>query len=433
MAGSASAWAASSDPARRPRLESGRARAIDSSPIREARLDSRAAPRALLACLVLVGCALLRPDRAPPLRLAFPSGRAHPAPEVESSRLLVAHGGYLDWCAGSNQIAFARQHSPALSEIHVSGADGAGERCLTCDQPDLPQPPQGRERTNIGAGYRSAPAWHPSCEFLVFQLGSPEFGGGAFERPPFGIHNDLWLIRADGSRAERLIALGRFEGVMSAFFSAEGERLVWSQREPAQRPDAELVSGRASKREEPFQGWTIVTAELRVPAEGPAQLENRRELFRGESGVKRPSALVGQTLWFAHTRGFQRFVDEIWRFDLADGSRENLSRSPRTWEEQALPSPWGSLLGYRSSLPYGWRMGPHRPNTMRLELWVQDAEGQRTQLTSKNRTGDNSLRVLVQDFAWGPTGREIAIYTANFGRDREPRHEIEILRLNHAF
>ncbi len=391
------------------------------------------AGRALWLCAAFAGCALLRPDAVPPAPIAFPSAAEHPEPEVESTRVVAPKGGYLDWCAGSNQIAFSRQETPARAEVYLIGADGTGERCLTCDHPELPQPPQGLDHANLGAGYRSTPAWHPSCEFLVFQLGNTEFRGSPFERPPFGIHNDLWLITADGRHAERLLALGTFEGVMSAFFSAEGERLVWSQRRST--GSLELERARATKRkvEDPFQGWTIVTADFRRPPEGPALLENRKELLRDEPGVKRPSALIGQKLWFAHTRGFQRFVDELWSLELASDTRANLSRSPRTWEEQALPSPWGALLAYRSSLPYGWRMGPHRPNRMRLELWVEDAEGNRTQLTRKNRTGDNNLRALVQDFAWGPTGRELAIYTARYEEGQDPRHEIEILRLNHAY
>lgn len=389
--------------------------------------------RALWLCAGFAGCALLRPDSAPPAPVAFPSAREHPEPEVESTRVVVPKGGYFDWCARSNSIAFARQDTPARSEIYLIGADGEGERCLTCNQPDLPQPPQGLDRANLGAGYRSNPAWHPSCEFLVFQVGNANFRGSPFEHPPFGIHNDLWLIRADGSHAERLLALEPFEGVMAASFSAEGDRLVWSQRRSTGTLEFERARSSSRAIEDPFQGWTIVVAGFRLPAEGPARLEDRRELLRDEPGVKRPSALVGQTLWFAHTRGFQRFVDEIWSLDLASQTRTNLSRSPRTWEEQALPSPWGTLFAYRSSLPYGWRMGPHRPNRLRLELWVEDAEGKRSQLTHKNRTGDNDLRALVQDVAWGPTGRELAIYTARYEEGQEPRHEIEILRLNHAY
>lgn len=393
----------------------------------------RFAKGALWLCAALPGCALLWPDRAPPERAAFPSAHPHPTPEVESSRVLVPKGGYLDWCGAANQIAFSRQESPARSDVYVIGADGSGERCLTCDHPDLPKRLKGLDRTNLGAGYRSNPAWHPSCEFLVFQVGNAGFLGSPFERPPFGVHNDLWLITADAGHAERLLEFGTFEGVMSAFFSADGRRMVWSQRSSTGEAFPELARNRSRKTEDPFQGWTVVAAEFRRAEGGAVSLENRVELMRGEPGVKRPSALVGEMLWFAHTRGYQRFVDELWSLDLASQKRENLSRSPRTWEEQALPSPWGSLLAYRSSLPYGWRMGPHRPNRMRLELWVEDAQGVRTQLTRKNRTGDNSLRALVQDAAWGPTGRELAIYTARYEEGQEPRHEIEILKLNHAY
>jgi hypothetical protein len=385
-----------------------------------------------LATAALTGCAWLAFDSAPPSPIAFPLGAERPAPEIISTRVLVEHGGYFDWCGRTNQIAFARQESPARSEIYLIDAKGGEERCLTCDHPDLAAPPQRLDPRSIGAGYRSAPAWHPSCEFLVFQLGNANFRGSPFERPPFGIHNDLWLLSADGGHAERLLELGNFEGVMSAFFSAEGDRLVWSERSSTGSVDY-MPDRPGRKIEDPFQGWAIVTANFSKSPGEPARLAERREWLRGEPGVKRPSALIGQTLWFAHTRGFQRFVDELWTLDLTTQQRANISRSPRTWEEQALPSPWGSLLAYRSSLPYGWRMGPHRPNRMRLELWVEDANGARTQLTFKNQTGNNNLRALVYDAAWGPTGREIATYTARYEEGQEPRFPIEVIRLGRSY
>jgi hypothetical protein len=380
----------------------------------------------------IVGCAWLAPDSAPPSAIAFPAEHPRPAPEVVSTRVLVEHGGYLDWCARSNQIAFSRQATPARSEIYVIDAAGGEERCLTCNHPDLPKPPTGLDRTNIGAGYRSAPAWHPSCEFLVFQIANANFSGNPFERPPFGIHNDLWLIGADGAHAERVLEFSTFQGVMSAFFAAEGDRLVWSERSSTGSVDY-MPDRPGRKIEDPFQGWTLVTARFEKEPGRAHQLSERHEWLRGEPGVKRPSALIGQTLWFAHTRGFQRFVDELWTLNLETQQRANLSRSPRTWEEQALPSPWGSLFAYRTSLPYGWRMGPHRPNRMRLELWVEDAKGTRTQLTFKNQTGNNDLRALVYDAAWGPTGREIATYTARYEEGQEPRFPIEIIRLGQSY
>ena len=44
-----------------------------------------------------------------------------------------------------------------------------------------------------------------------------------------------------------------------------------------------------------------------------------------------------------------------------------------------------------------------------------------------------SKRVLLYDYSWSPDGREIALYTLTYERLVDPRHSIEILRLNDAF
>jgi hypothetical protein len=390
-------------------------------------LRATAAP---LLVLVLPACPAALP---PPQPLAFPSGLERPEPRVRALRVLTEDGGFLDWCARSDSIAFAREGENSwTSEIWAIRPDGSGERCITCGSEQLlegaaPGLPRRARR------FRSHPAWHPSCEYLAIQVGGEHFRPGQFERPPFGIHADLWLVAADGSWAEPVEQVERLGGVMGPGFSERGDRLFWSARRRTDEVYPQSPFFRTPGRQNPWDGWQLVVAGFERPPGGPASLTDRRELYGDEPGIKRASALVGETLWLSLTEGRRGLVDEIFRAPL-DGSspRVKLVESRGTWEEQPVPSPWGTLVAYRSSLPTAWELPPQPLGTLRLELWALTRDGTRVQLTGLN-DADRRRRVLVQDLAWGPTGEEIAIYTSRFEAGQPPRNAIEILSLNAAF
>lgn len=69
---------------------------------------------------------------------------------------------------------------------------------------------------------------------------------------------------------------------------------------------------------------------------------------------------------------------------------------------------------------------------LRLELWALTREEEPVRLTAYNKSAGRK-RVLLNDYAWGPRGRELAVYTLTYEIGKNPRHRIEILRLNDAF
>jgi hypothetical protein len=388
--------------------------------------------RVTTACLLaLAACSAAPP---PPHPLAFPSALERPDPQVRKTRVVTENGGFLDWCARSNTIAFTREGRNAwISDLYAIQPDGSGERCITCDNKALLEGAESGTARRARR-FRSNPAWHPSCEFLLIQVAGAHFKAGPYEVPPFGIHDDLWLVAADGSWAERIEAVDRLGGSMSPVFSELGDRLFWSSRQDSHplQPYPQGPLNRTPGRQNPWDGWRLVVADFERPPGGPAVLSNRRELYGDEIGIKRAAALVGETLWFSLTPGPNGLVDEIFRAPLDDGQRVSLFESPKTWEEQPQPSPWGTLVAYRSSLPTAWEFPPHPVGTLRLELWALTRDGRRLPLTALNNM-DRRRRVLVQDFAWGPTGQEIAVYTNRLEPGHAPRHAIEILELNAAF
>jgi hypothetical protein len=137
---------------------------------------------------------------------------------VVSHRTLTAHGGRVDWCALNNLIAFDRMTGADTSEVFVIRPDGSAERCITCNVPGLPE------------GIRGQPAWHPSGDFLVIQVQGKFYQGSRYEFVSWGIHNDLWLVAANGQWAQRLIETDYLGASLHPHFSDTGDRLFWSVR-----------------------------------------------------------------------------------------------------------------------------------------------------------------------------------------------------------
>jgi hypothetical protein len=340
---------------------------------------------------------------------------------VASRRTLTAHGGRVDWCAANNLIAFDRMTGAASSEVFVIRPDGSGERCITCNMPDLPK------------GIRGQPAWHPSGEFLVIQAQGKFYKGNHFEFVSWGIHNDLWLIAADGRWAQRLIETEYLGASLHPHFSDTGDRLFWTVRESTGKKIRQRLFLKTPGKENPWDGWYLAIADFKRDLSGKAKLTDRIDLYRGEGGFFESHALRSGVIWFSHTQSGRPLVDDIYRARWDGTGRVNITKSPATWEEHGEPSPAGSLLTFNSSRSFDWKNPPDTAKTLRLELWArQTRTGNIFRLTDFNKQLANGERVLTSDYAWSPSGREIAVYYATFGRGSVTQ-KIDILRLDRAY
>ena len=340
---------------------------------------------------------------------------------VVSRQTLTTNGGRVDWCPSTNMIAFDRVTGETTSEVYAIRPDGSGEQCITCDVPGLPQ------------GIRGQPAWHPGGKFLVIQVQGKHYSSSRFEFVSWGIHNDLWLVAADGSWAQLLVEAKYLGGNLHPHFSNTGDRLFWCVRESTGKKIRQRLFHKTPGRENPWDGWHLAIADFRRGPAGKAILTNRVDLYRGEGGFFESHALIDDVIWFSHTRNGRPMVDDIFRARSDGTGRLNFTRSPGTWEEHGEPSPNGVLLTFNSSRGFDWKNPPDTARTLQLELWARRADnGKLFPITDYNARLTGRGRVLTSDYAWSPTGREIAVYYATFGQGATTQ-TLDILHLNQAY
>ncbi len=340
---------------------------------------------------------------------------------VVSRRTLTEHGGRVDWCAANNLIAFDRMTGTDTSEVYVIRPDGSGERCVTCNAPNMPK------------GIRGQPAWHPGGRFLIIQVQGKFYKGSRFEFVAWGIHNDLWLVAADGSWSQRLLETEYLGASLHPHFSDSGDRLFWSVRKSTGRKIPQRLFHKTPGSENPWDGWHLAIANFRRSASGKAKLSERVDLFRGQGGFFESHALKKDMIWYSHTKGGRPFVDDIFRAQWDGTRRVNITRSPGTWEEHGEPSPNGQLVTFNSSRSFDWKHPPDNAGSLRLELWAQHTStGKIFRLTNFNKQAAGHERILTSDYAWSPSGKEIVVYYATFGRGSVTQ-KIDILHLDRAY
>jgi Tol biopolymer transport system component len=133
------------------------------------------------------------------------------------------------WNGATNRVVYMQPGSGGYYRLFTMRPDGSDRRALTEGRPGLPTKHQG------------SPYWHPSGRYVLFTAqkqawaGPRLFGNPDYEAlPGFGRHDDLWLIRADGSRSWQLTneENARDEGVLLPVFAPDGKHIAWSSRQP---------------------------------------------------------------------------------------------------------------------------------------------------------------------------------------------------------
>ena len=133
------------------------------------------------------------------------------------------------WNFAANRVAFMYQKPDGYYRIATMRPDGSDRRDLTDGRPALTTKHHGMEY------------WHPSGRYLMFTAEKQEwqslklFGNPDFEAlPGFGLHDDIWMITADGSRSWQLThePNTKYQGILLPVISPDGKRIAWGSRQP---------------------------------------------------------------------------------------------------------------------------------------------------------------------------------------------------------
>lgn len=275
--------------------------------------------------------------------------------------------------------------------------DGSGRR-----QIELPP--------KLSGCFIGQPAWHPDGEHIIIQVENEHSRHTRFEHPSFGFHNDLWLIRRDGSQARRIWRSGKNHAALHPHFSPDGKKLIFAERLPTGKKKWFLRMLNSPGGENQWLGWRIHLADVELSGPGETVLSNHRTLFENWGGFFETHGFNGdRQIVFSHTPGGQAYIDDIYIAGLDGKQVRNLTRSPATWEEHGNFSPDGSRMAFISSRCFpDWAMPGSTPLSLRTELFLLEMQsGQIQQLTHANQQGLPERNYLVSDFDWNRDGTQI--------------------------
>jgi Tol biopolymer transport system component len=270
----------------------------------------------------------------------------------------------------------------------------------------------------VPEGFIGQPEWHPDGEHLVFQVENANSQHMRYNHVAWGINNDLWIIKKDGTEAEKIWETPLNHAALHAHFNEDGTKLIFAERENT----GEILYSPFGTPggENPWAGWRIHLADYDGSKSGTAKLSNHVTLYDAEApkdrGFYETHGFVdADRIIFSRTLGGEAYVDDVFVADADGGNLVNLTQSPGTWEEHGLFSPSGNTLGFISSrVDPAWQAPTDTAATLRTELYLARAAdvSQLWQLTDFNATGAEDRRYLVSDYEWDRTGRRIVFQVA---------------------
>ncbi len=328
---------------------------------------------------------------------------------------LTRDGGRVSWCHEADLIAFDREYEDLSMDVFTVRPDGADERCVTCDIEQLP------------IGIRGQPAWHPSCDYLLIAVQGEHYQGTRFEHVSWGIHDDLWVVAADGSWAERLLEVPYLGATLHPQFSDTGAKVFWTSR--ASTGETVVTIEDVPGDENQWDGWYLSVADWVAPDDGGPALADRVDLYTDTGGFYESHGLIDDKLWYSHTEDGGWLVDEGFSANLDGEGRVNHTQAEGIWDEHVDPSPNGRLISFNSSRAVRWEHPPSTAASLELEIWALTEDGTYVQLTRYGQEVPPMTRAVTSDYSWGPNGRYIASYHVEV---RLGKYEqiIEILELD---
>jgi len=338
--------------------------------------------------------------------------------KVRGVRVLVAGGGRMDWSRQGDWIAFDRPETSGFHHLYIMKPDGTREKCLTCENWDF-------RKTNA-----LSPVWHPSGEYLVFQLqehaAKLDIDILKLTTPHRGLHSELWAITNKGRDAWQLTKIGERGGALvDPHFSHEATHLVWNQRVVSLGRWGEWephVAEFAIKRGLPRMGKV---KNLRPP------LQKGYVVAHGFTPSDR-SLLVSAVV----DPGQPASGRDILKLDIETQAITRLTSTPRELDElvTSLPRSDGVVwVTNRNIERPAARMLPRRG-----DVWYMSESGRRQErLTFFNHPeSDHYLgEAMIDDLAWSPEGDALLLHVVSPGTPGtgEVEQSIYIVEFDGAF
>ncbi|MDP3772436.1 MAG: hypothetical protein Q8Q94_03620 [bacterium] len=304
-------------------------------------------------------------------------------------------GGRVDW-SPQNLIAFDRKNGDGIYQVFTRKPDGSDETCLSCKNSQL---------TGRGVGQ---PAWHPSDEFIVFQVEKNEHPEGAFIKrqlnPGVGVFQDLWAMNVKSNQVYPLtnIPIGAGYGVLHPHFSSDGKKLAWS----------EMYEKPSLKKGYEFGKWKLKIADFQVDKNG-VRLANIQEYQPGDDVFYENHGFSPDSRQLAFSSNLKKGTvvlsnNNIYLMDLRTKKLTQLTN--KDYNEHAQFSPDGKKIIWitnKDNVNHG------------TDYWIMNANGSGKQrLTYFNTPGhsqqhnlDIGSRETAADSSWSPDGnRFVAFY-----------------------
>ncbi len=317
--------------------------------------------------------------------------------KVREVREFVEGAGRMDWSQQGDWIAFGRAEGD-FHQLYIMQPDGTRERCLTCELYDF-------RKTNS-----FSPAWHPSGEYLVFQVQENAkhvaLDTLKLTTPHRGLHSELWVISNKGRDPFKLTQIrDRGGAVVDPHFSHEATMLVWSQR---------VVSlGRWGEWEPHVARFQIKRGVPRISKVKNYQPAVRKGFTLAHGFTPSDRGLLISAVPDDRTRATGRDILEL---DLETGNYKRLTSTPRQWDELAFPLPRAGGFVWVSD------RGIERPSNRRLprrgDVWWMSASGRRQERVTffNDPESDHYLgETLIDDLSWNPEGDKLLVHLVHVG------------------
>ena len=318
--------------------------------------------------------------------------------KVREVRILVPEGGRMDWSQQGDRIAFDRAEETGFYHIYSMRPDGTSEKCLTCENWDL-------RKTNS-----LSPAWHPSGEYLVFQVqqhaNKLDLDTLKLTTPHRGLHSDLWVMTSKGRDAWQITKVReRGAAVVDPHFSHEAGKLVWSQR---------VVSlGRWGEWEPHVAEFQIKRGTPRIAKVRDLRLPVQKGYVVAHGFTPSDRGLLISAVPDPRSSAAGR---DILEYDIESGSLERLTTTPRELDDLVFTLPRSEGIVWvsdRNIKRPADRMLPRRG-----DVWYMSASRlSQERLTFFNHPeSDHFLgEAMIDDLAWSPEGDALLVHVVSPG------------------